>query len=62
MRKKIKKKGDRDKIKEGDRDKEGQRVEEKKKKKKKKRKKTEEKRMDDMNVGKRGNNIMNKEF
>ena len=44
MTKKIKKKGDRDK--------EGQHVEEKKKKK--------EKRMDEMKVGKRGNNIMNK--
>ena len=29
---------------------------------KKKRKKKEEKRMDDMKVGKRGNNMMNKEF
>ena len=36
-------------------------MEEKKKKKRKKEIK-EEKRIDDMKVGKRGNNIMNKEF
>ena len=58
MRKKKKNKGDRDKIKEGGQGyKEGQHVEEKKKKKK-----NGEKRMDDMTVGKRGNNIMNKEL
>ena len=33
-----------------------------KRKKKRKKEKKEEKRMDDMKVGKRGNNIMNKEF